>query len=179
MRDKIMKDWFIKGETAKDKKNYFEAFIYLWISWVIGCKIFIAYNISRDYSKDNYTDRNDILDWCNYNAELVAKIIKQNHNSLIYLGSRKGDKYGNPIIDARRPLSNYFYTLQKYFNSEFQYRDDKELAIHFGELLNKIRNNLFHGDKTYNEKSDLELIKSVLPVLYALAKDTIEYSNGI
>jgi hypothetical protein len=32
MRDKILRDWFIKGEFEMKQENYFEAFIYLWIS---------------------------------------------------------------------------------------------------------------------------------------------------
>jgi hypothetical protein len=179
MRDKIMKDWFKKGEIEKNRDNYFEAFIYLWISWVIGCKIFISCNINRDSSEKNFTDRDDILDWCRFNSEVVARIIYENHSSLKYLGSRKGEKYGNPIVDASRNLRTYFDMLQKYFKNEYRYARDKDLAKHFGELLNKIRNNLFHGDKTYSEKSDLELIKSVLPILYAFAKETIIYSDKI
>jgi hypothetical protein len=179
MRDKIMNDWFNKGEIEKNRDNYFEAFIYLWISWVIGCKIFVSFNVNRDGSEKNYTDRDDILDWCRLNATVVAQIINENHSSLKYLGIRKGERYGNPIVDASRNLSTYFDMLQKYFRNEYQYTRDKDLAKHFGELLNKIRNNLFHGDKTYSEKSDLELIKSVLPVLYAFTKDTIRYSNVI
>jgi hypothetical protein len=171
MRDKILRDWFIKGELEMKQGNYFEAFIYLWISWVIGCKIYVSLNLYRDISKKNFTDREDVIDWCTNNPELIVQIIQQHKNSLAYLGKRKGDRYGDPIIDASLNLSRYFFILQKYFNNEHQYRRKKELATHFAELLNKIRNNLFHGDKTYNEESDLELIKSVLPVLYDFAKE--------
>ena len=45
MRDQIMIDWFKKGEIAKNNNNPFEAFFYLWISWVIACRIFISYNV--------------------------------------------------------------------------------------------------------------------------------------
>lgn len=174
MRDKILKDWFRKGEMEKNKENYFEAFIYLWISWVIGCKIFVSLNIFRDTAQKNYTDRDDIIDWSKDYSAFVVDTIKKHKNSLEYLGKRNGSKYGDPIIDASPRLSSYFSSLKRYFNNEFQYKNEKELAVHFVELLNKIRNNLFHGDKTYNEKSDLELIKSVLPVLYEFAKKVSE-----
>ena len=62
-----------------------------------------------------------------------------------------------------------------YFKNEYTYKKNKELATHFGELLNKIRNNLFHGDKSYNDKNDLELIQSVLPTLYDFTKEAIKY----
>ena len=37
-RDEIMHSWFKRGEKALQEENIFEAFIYLWISWVVACK---------------------------------------------------------------------------------------------------------------------------------------------
>ena len=171
-----MLDWFHKGESAKNNNNPFEAFIYLWISWVIGCRIYISYNVTRD-DKLNYTDRDDIVLWCKENREIVVEIIDKNYPTLQNLGKRKGSFYGNPIVDASIKLSSMFSTLSKYFKNEHIYNNNSDLAVHFAELLNKIRNNLFHGDKSYNEKNDLELIQSVLPTLYAFSKETIKYSK--
>ncbi len=171
-----MIDWFKKGEIAKNNNNTFEAFIYLWISWVIGCKIFISYNDHFD-ERSNNTDREDILLWCKKNSAFVAQTIEENYASLELLGKRRGTMYGDPIIDASSKLTGYFSTLSMFFKNQYTYKKDVELANHFGELLNKIRNNLFHGDKSYNDKNDLELIQSVLPTLYDFAKESIEYTK--
>ncbi len=54
-----MIDWFEKGALAKTNNNPFEAFIYLWISWVVACRIYISYNVNN-YNY-NSTDREDII----------------------------------------------------------------------------------------------------------------------
>ncbi len=178
MRDQIMIDWFKKGEIAKNNHNSFEAFIYLWISWVIGCRIYISYNVQVD-ERANNTDREDILLWCEMNSDFVAQTIEANYSSLEFLGKRKGARYGDPIIDASPKLTGYFSTLSMYFKNTYTYKKDDQIANHFGELLNKIRNNLFHGDKSYNDKNDLELIQTVLPTLYDFAKESIQYSKSV
>ena len=178
MRDQIMIDWFKKGEIAKNNNNSFEAFIYLWISWVIGCRIFISYNIHVD-DRANNTDREDILLWCKMNSEFVKQTIETYYTSLELLGKRRGASYGDPIIDANQKLTGYFSKLSMYFKNMDVYKKDVELANHFGELLNKIRNNLFHGDKSYNDKNDLELIQTVLPTLYDFAKESIKYTKSV
>ncbi len=169
-------DWFKKGEIAMKNNNPFESFIYLWIAWVIGCRIFISYNIHRD-NRSNTTDREDVLLWCQNNADVVNDIIDSNYQTLAYLGKRKGSTYGDPIIDSNVKLSSIFSNLSRYFRNEYSYKKNIELAENFGELLNKIRNNLFHGDKSYNDKQDLELIQSVLPTLYGLTKKAINISK--
>lgn len=39
------------------------------------------------------------------------------------------------------------------------------MVIAIGELFNKIRNNLFHGVKVYDDSEDIELINTVNPIL--------------
>ena len=39
------------------------------------------------------------------------------------------------------------------------------MAEDFTELLNKIRKNLFHGNKSYDNQEDKSLLKAILPVL--------------
>jgi hypothetical protein len=113
------------------------------------------------------------------NSNFVVQTIEANHISLEFLAKRRGARYGDPIIDANQKLTSYFSKLSMFFKNTYSYKKDNELANHFGELLNKIRNNLFHGDKSYNDKNDLELIQSVLPSLYDFAKESIKYSKSI
>jgi hypothetical protein len=117
------------------------------------------------------------VEWCKLNTLNVKGIIELNHETLHHLGQRRGSKYGNPIVDASRTLTVYFSRLRQYFRGEYEYKKENDLAADFAELLNKIRNNLFHGEKTYSEKSDRELIVTVLPTLHALAKETVEYTK--
>jgi len=179
MRDSIMIDWFKKGESAKNNDNPFDAFIYLWISWMIGCKIYISYNYNKN-ENNGTTDREDLIIWCKQNSSTISQIIEENYSSLCVLGKRKGEATQTPIIDTtNRTLIQRFNSLSKFFKNEYSYKNDKDLATDFGELLNKIRNNLFHGDKSYNHKKDLELINAVLPTLYEFAKEGVEYSKDL
>lgn len=113
------------------------------------------------------------------NSNFVFQTIERNYTSLESLGKRRGARYGDPIIDANQKLNGYFSKLSMFFKNTYTYKKEVELANHFGELLNKIRNNLFHGDKSYNDKDDYELIKSVLPTLYDFAKESIKYSKSV
>ena len=57
-------------------------------------------------------------------------------------------------------------------NTDEEYIDDKDLAADLAELLNKVRNNLFHGGKSYDNREDIFLIKSLLPIM----KDLTEFA---
>ena len=47
---------------------------------------------------------------------------------------------------------------------------ERQRAEYFAELLNKIRNNLFHGDKVYDDANDRELIKHTVYILRDFVK---------
>ncbi len=165
-REQIMYDWFEKGEHAFNKNNNFEAFIYLWISLVVACKIHLANNKSYDsIVQKDLDDRRIILEWSKNNSSEVKKCIDNNMNDLIYLGKRVGSYYRNPIIDSSKNLQEKFTRLKDFFSNTNLYDNDIDLAEDFTELLNKIRNNLFHGNKSYDKQDDESLLKAILPVL--------------
>jgi hypothetical protein len=165
-REQIMYDWFEKGEHAFNKNNDFEAFIYLWISWVVACKIHLANNIPyNSIVQKDLDDRRIILEWSKNNSFEVKKCVDNNMNDLNYLGKRVGSYYRNPIIDSSKNLQENFTRLRDFFTNKYSYEQDKDLAVDFTELLNKIRNNLFHGNKSYDNQDDKSLLKAILPVL--------------
>jgi hypothetical protein len=49
---------------------------------------------------------------------------------------------------------------------------DDELVTAVAELLNKIRNNVFHGVKVYDDREDLDLLRNVNPVLLAVLEES-------
>ena len=90
------------------------------------------------------------------------------------LGNRVGSHFNNPIVDSSKILQEKFILLSDFFNGNKVYKHDYELTVDFAELLNKIRNNLFHGNKSYDNKDDKLLIKAVLPVLKDIALLAVE-----
>ena len=171
----IMLDWYKKGEDSYNTGNEFESFIYLWISWVVACKIHLGNNrhINSIVQKD-IDDRKIIVDWCKQNSEKTIELIVLNINTLGALKNRFGSYFNNPIVDASSILQEKFKNLQGYLNGNYEYIDDKDLAADLAELLNKVRNNLFHGGKSYDNREDMMLIKSILPIMKDLTQFAVE-----
>lgn len=176
-REQIMYEWYKKGEVEFKMKNDFEAFIYLWISWVVACKIHLGNNLPyASFVQKDLDDRRIIIEWCRSYAGEIKECLINNQNDLAYLGSRLGSHYKNPIVDASKMLQEKFALLSSFFNGNYIYKYNEDLAVDFAELLNKIRNNLFHGNKSYDNKEDKALLKAILPTLMEitlLAVDTI------
>ena len=167
----IMQDWYKKGEDSFNTGNEFESFIYLWISWVVACKIHLGNN--RQYNlivQKDMDDRKIIVDWCKQNSDKVLELIVVNINTLGALKNRYGSYYRNPIVDSSKVLQDKFTNLQGYLNGNYEYIDYKDLAADLAELINKVRNNLFHGGKSYDNREDIFLIKSLLPIMKDLTQ---------
>ena len=174
-REQIMYDWHIKGVNCYEEDNHFEAFIYLWISLVVACKIHLAFN--KPYSKFVQRDLEDskiIIDWAKNNSTRVVKILTENDKSLAYLGTRYGSHFNNPIIDSSKRLQEKFLKLSRHFRGHDVYSNHDDLAVDFIELINKIRNNLFHGNKSYEKKEDQELLAAILPSLKDITSIAVE-----
>lgn len=170
-----MNEWFARGVDAYGINNYFEAFIYLWISLVVGTKIEMGKNIPfSKSSQKNIGDLECIKYWFCGHEDIINDEIKGNWKRISALGKRTGSHYGNPIIDASETLRKKFTRLRGYFNGIYVYENNKQLAEDLAELLNKIRNNLFHGDKSYDNRSDRELLSAVLPILMNLTKEVVD-----
>jgi hypothetical protein len=77
-------------------------------------------------------------------------------------------------VDASSILQEKFKNLQGYLNGNYEYIDNKDLASDLAELINKVRNNLFHGGKTYDNREDMMLIKSILPIMKDLTQFAVK-----
>ena len=176
-RERIMVEWFANGNKALKDQNYFEAFIYIWISWVVACKIDQGYNRNTDEPKHRLEDGKLVEKWSERNGLLIGRVVQKNLLELRMLGHRKGGKYKNPIVDFSEFKPTKFGNLSAYFRDEFQYESSRDLARDMAQLLNKIRNNLFHGGKLYSSQDDRELLVAVLPTLRDLAEAAIESNN--
>ena len=174
-REQIMYDWHIKGVSCYNEGNQFEAFIYLWISLVVACKVHLAHNIAYNkYVQKDLEDSKVIIDWAKNNSSRVVKIITDNQSSLACLGTRVGSQYKNPIIDSSERLQKKFQKLSRHFKGHDIYSTEDDLAVDFIELINKIRNNLFHGNKSYEKKEDQELLAAILPSLKDITSIAVE-----
>ena len=166
-RDQIMFEWFENGNRALERGNLFESFIYLWISWVVACKVHRGNNYAFT---PNLEDSKVVSGWAEGESREVVRIIESHLILLAPLGKRKGSKYGNAIVDSSVRLQEKFTRLSDYFNNEYVYENKRQLATDFAELVNKVRNNLFHGGKMYSSQEDRELLSVILPALKEIAQ---------
>ena len=116
-------------------------------------------------SEEIDTDREKILNYFRSKCLEIKPILDKNIQKMTKLARRKGTTYGNPVIDTgNRDLRRMFQLLSNYYIRKISI-SEKEMVEAVGELLNKIRNNLFHGVKVYDDSSDIELINTVNPIL--------------
>jgi hypothetical protein len=173
-RDEIILSWFQRGERSLAENNIFEAYIYFWISWVVACKRFNNFNFQNDFAYENKdTDRDEVIRFCGKCYLEINKILKSHENSLEYLANRKGTRFHNPIVDVTGRLGKVFNDLSRDLKGEINLIE-RQRAEYVGELLNKIRNNLFHGDKIYNDGNDRNLIQNTVYILKDFTKLAVE-----
>ena len=172
------KEWFEKGEEALDKENVFEAYIYLWLSLTISTR---EYFENRDRIKDpnHYrsglvSDIDQIEFWAKNNYEQIMTLMNSKQEDMLELSERKGTNYDHPILDIKNssdPASviQNMTDFSNYWLNENRHSTRKNLAINLVYILNRVRNNLFHGEKFYNDENDRKLLELVCPILKDLS----------
>jgi hypothetical protein len=158
-RDFIIK-WIERGRKSKDP---FDEFFSLWIALIVASQRIRMKGGIR--YRENETDRERIIDYFQSNNSNIKKVLENNREIMLKLSNRKGIIHGNSIVDTGNPeLRIKFNNLSNYYKKDI-FISDAELIKIVAELFNKIRNNLFHGVKVYDDKDDVELINLVNPIL--------------
>ena len=157
----FVRKWFQRAREADDE---FDRFFSAWIALVVAAQ--------RLPSKKD-TDRKRVVAYFRAKKSRVMSAVKKREQEMMWLARRQGTMYGTPIIDIdtdNEYLCNLFTKLSRHYTSKEAMPDD-EFVKALAELLNKIRNNVFHGAKVYDDKEDLELLKNVNPVLLEVLKE--------
>lgn len=184
MRGKFAREWYSKGEFLLNKYEQdnmdsgllFESYIYLWISLTVAAKEYCACD-GKDFKKDNNedsTDKKEILHWANLKSKQIIQILKEHEQDLLELCSRKGSLTGAPIMDV------YGYNIEKFHNDFISYWEGhnkfikgKNIVDTFIHILNRVRNNLFHGGKSFSVESDCEILRLTCPILKRITLECI------
>lgn len=148
------KKWFKRGTEIDDP---IDKFIYLWIALVIAAQYSMV---------SGNTDRKRIINLFRTRRTLIFNVIKEHRKRMVKLAQRRGTKDGGLIVDTEYPkLREKFSKIVDYYTQGISL-DESALVEYVGELLNKIRNNLFHGDKVSDDREDIELMNLVNPILH-------------
>lgn len=187
-RKDFANDWYLKGSDALDKENVFEAFIYLWLALTIAASEHYGNNkrVNRFSSKKEdkeVTDRVKIESWCKgYAKTKIFDILKSNEDDMRELCERKDPGAEEPILEIKINKSEDLYSkvlrdhknFQGYWQDEIQHIDKLAIGVTFIHILHDVRNNLFHGDKSYQVESDRRLLDVLCPSLKSTAKLCID-----
>lgn len=117
------------------------------------------------------TDRVAIMSLLQGHANAVSAVLASVPNDVAWLAARRGTSTGEAIIDVypRSPqrLRSLFDTLSEVWSGQ-RTRRAGWIATAVAELINHIRNHLFHGVKAPDDANDQELLRRVNPILLGL-----------
>jgi hypothetical protein len=163
----FVRKWF---QRAIEEDDEFDRFFSAWIALVVAAQRLRDY---RGRLPKWDSDRKRVVDYFLAKKSRVMSAVKKREQEMMWLARRQGTRYGTPIIDTDTDdeyLCNLFTKLSRHYTSKEAMPDD-EFVKALAELLNRIRNNVFHGAKVYDDKEDLELLKNVNPVLLAVLNE--------
>lgn len=166
-RSKYFRDFFRRAKNQGEDEP-FETFIFHWLAMIIGFTDIISYQrrIDMKYKGDRDVI-DDFLHVCEHVVEsrLAHTILKDElEKSRVFIALRKGTGKRHFIVDGSgQPgilLANSWGG-HSYLNEFEQFRNFLYVACN-------IRNNLFHGLKSFMVESDVKLIRHMNEFLLAI-----------
>lgn len=156
-RAEYLKKWFHK---AKIEEDVVDRFICGWLALAIAAQIHRTYSeiyIPKD------TDRLRVIDYLKDKANSVEGATQTNKRDMEALANRNGTD-GGIVVDGIQRFCRRFRgkVLGRLTCSP------EEFGEAVAEILNKVRNNLFHGSKMYDDANDRALLELVTPLLLTI-----------
>ena len=114
--------------------------------------------------KEDASDGIKIESYFVCHRQQILDVLKENKQSMLILAKRKGSVSGDPIVDSNERLRPQLTKLSAHYlqNEDL---DDKKHVTFLAGLFNRIRNNVFHGGKIYDDKEDIALLTVITPLL--------------
>lgn len=184
-RISLSHDWYERGaklwdkyENSQEPRVLFESYIYLWIALTVAAKEYCACDgtsFDNDFGQRT-TDKDEILYWAmECRRDAVLSMLKENKEVVLELCERTGWDTNEPIMDTHSmDIVNYHNQFIKYWIGEARYCKPEEIVQTFILILNRVRNNLFHGAKSFRVESDVEILELTTPILKGITKLCID-----
>ncbi len=155
-RRSFVKRWYDRALQCKDP---YDRFFCLWIALVAAAQR--RRTLTGIPFREIYADREKVLEYFECNTSIIYDILLKNKSKLTFLASRKGLRFGQPVLDTRSlRLRRILADFASHYLEGLPIGEEA-LVEAFAEILNKIRINLFQG----LDREDLELLKVVNPLL--------------
>jgi hypothetical protein len=137
----------------------FERFFYYWIALVVAAR--------RHRPAGQETDRDRFIAYLAEHSTQVVEVLGLHQTTMEKLAGRLRARHRGVILDTLGQVRPILDQLSHHYRGG-PTLSPASLAQSFGEMVNKVRNNLFHGIKEYDSDSDRELLELINPVLHDL-----------
>lgn len=156
-RSEHLKKWFRKAEAEED---VFDRFIYGWLALALAASIHET-RLGERFEKDSKR----VVNYLQTRADDVEAAVRKETQSAVTLSKRMGS--GNGVIVDGWPLQKHGKRFRRKVLGQGTC-SPIEFAESTAEILNKVRNNLFHGVKVYDDAEDRALLESATPLLLTI-----------
>jgi hypothetical protein len=150
---------------ASESHDCFDRFFSAWIALVIKARG----HLSAQQLASPDTDRIAIIQYFEERAQAVEAVLQGLPDQVAWLARRKGTGTGQPILDVQQHshLRRTFDDLALVWTGQAKHRP-RWIANATAEMVNHIRNNMFHGGKAPDDAADRELLDRVNCILLAM-----------
>ena len=149
---------------ANESEDFFDRFFSAWIALVIKARG----HLSAQQFAEPDTDRLAIIQYFEERAEAVEAVLHGLPEQVAWLARRRGTGTGQPILDVQpyspQHLRRTFDDLALVWSEQAR-RKPRWIANATAEVVNHIRNNMFHGVKAPDDAADRELLERINCIL--------------
>lgn len=147
---------------ANQEEDPFDRFFCLWISLIVAARRKVDEESLRP-NRD--TDGGVVRAYFVANCTNVVSVLQRRSEALrLAAERRRPESDSTDRLSSTRPVRPGLGRLTADL-SRRRRPQDQVLADQAAELFNRVRNNLFHGGKLYDDREDLELLEAVNPVV--------------
>ena len=155
---------------ANESEDCFDRFFSAWISLVIEARR----HLNAQQLTEADTDRKTIVQYFENRNAVIAAVLQNLPEHTGWLAARRGTGTMGQILDVNL-VNTYTTELRRELDelALFWAGGDKPrkpgwIATRTAEMLNHIRNNLFHGIKAPDDAADRALLEHVNPILLGI-----------
>lgn len=160
-------------DRASESNDPFDRFFSAWIALVIAARG----HLDEQQLSQPDTDRKAIIQYLEAHAPEVTSVLGDLPDQTRWLAHRKGTGTDKPLLDVQHysppHLRQLFDDLAQVWSGQAT-RKPKWLARAIAEMINHIRNNMFHGLKIPDDAADRELLDRVNPIVIGILTVTCE-----
>lgn len=159
----FVRRWY---ERALQADEPYDRFFFAWIATVAAAQR--RRTESGIPFREIYADREKVIEYFEINRSTVAGVLSQHKESLKRIASRKGHRYGQPVMDTRSlRLRRIFSDFAAHYTQGMPLGEEALLEA-TAEVINKIRITLFQD--LDEDRKDIESLELVNPILLEILR---------